>query len=158
LPWLLALLVLRVKSTHYPILKRFDSELIYDGGLFSVTIFCRYGGAYSTSSAEALLRSGRGCLNPLLYEVIHSPWRRGGPWLLIVAGRGLPSSWSLILGGDALRTPAMGGKDAQGHDCFLSFCSRVFCVKGMALSGWWFYPGNAMSKDHFYKMYSPRDK
>jgi hypothetical protein len=24
--------------------------------------------------------------------VIRSPWRRGGPWLQIVAGRGLPSS------------------------------------------------------------------
>jgi hypothetical protein len=76
--WLSALLVPWAKSPLYPIFKRFDSELIHDGGLFSVAIFCRYGGASSTSSEEALLRSGHGCSSPLLYEVIRSPWRRWG--------------------------------------------------------------------------------
>jgi hypothetical protein len=86
--WTLASLVPWVKYPFYPILKRFDSELIHDGSLFSVAIFCRYGGASSTSSVEALLRSGHGCSSPLLYEVIRSPWRRGGPWLQIVLERG----------------------------------------------------------------------
>jgi hypothetical protein len=52
----------------------------------------------------------------------------------------------------------MGGDDAQGHDCFLSFCSRVVFVKEMALSRWWFYLGTAVLKGRFCKMYSPRDK
>jgi hypothetical protein len=34
----------------------------------------------------------------------------GGPWLQIVAGKGLPSSWSLLLGGDTSRTPTMGAE------------------------------------------------
>jgi hypothetical protein len=40
-------------------------------------IFSRYGGVSSTSSGEAILRSGHGCSSPLLHEVIRSPWRRG---------------------------------------------------------------------------------
>jgi hypothetical protein len=52
----------------------------------------------------------------------------------------------------------MGGDDAQGHDCFLSLCSRVFCVKGLAFSGWWFYPETEVLKGRFCIMYSPRDK
>jgi hypothetical protein len=56
-----------------------------------------------------------------------------------VVGRGLPSSWPLLLGGDALRMPANGGDDTQGPVCFSSLCSRVFYVKEMALSvGWTF--------------------
>jgi hypothetical protein len=64
LPWLLALLVPWVKSPRYQIFERFDFELIHDGGIFSIAIFCQHGGASSTSSVEALLRSGHGVLEP----------------------------------------------------------------------------------------------
>jgi hypothetical protein len=75
--WTLASLVSWVKSPLYPILKRFDSELIHAGGICSIAIFCRYGGASSTSRWEAILRSDHGCSSSLLYEMIRSPWRRG---------------------------------------------------------------------------------
>jgi hypothetical protein len=110
------------------------SELIHDGGLLASTILCRHGGEISTSTTEALHRSSRGCSKPLSHEVTCSSWLGGGPRLRIHAGRGLPSRRPLLLGGDALRTPAIGGGDAQGRDCILSFSSRVFCVKIKTLS------------------------
>jgi hypothetical protein len=58
-----------------------------------------------------------------------SPWRLGVPWLRLIVGRGLPGSWPLLLGGDASRTPARGGRGAQGLDCKLSFSSRVLFIK-----------------------------
>jgi hypothetical protein len=75
-----------------------------------------------------------------------------------VVRRGLPSSWPLLLGGDALRTPAIGGDDAQGPDCFSSLCSRVFYVKEMALSVGWAFPRTALLQDYFCNLFSPRDQ
>jgi hypothetical protein len=154
--WAPASLVLCKKSPLYLVFKRFSSELIHAGGYSSVAIFCRHGGASSTSSGEAIFRSGRGCSIPLLHEVIRSPWRRGGPWLQIVAGRGLPSSWPSLLAGDASRTPAIGGDGAQGPICILSFCSRVLFVIETALSAVWAFPRTAMLQGRFYNLYSPR--
>jgi hypothetical protein len=74
-----------------------------------------------------------------------------------VIERGLPSSWPLLLGGDASRTPANGGDGAQGHVCFLSFCPRVFFVKERALFVGWASPKTALLQGRFCKLYSPRD-
>jgi hypothetical protein len=109
------------------------SELIIADAFIASVILCRQGGISSTSMLEACSRHCCGCSNSLRGEVIHSPHRREGPWWMSVVGRGLPSSWSLFLGGDASRTPVKGGDDAQGPDCFLSLCSKVFYVKEMAL-------------------------
>jgi hypothetical protein len=49
-------------------------------------------------------------------------------------GRGLPSSWPLILGGFIWRTPAKGDGEAQGLDCKLSYSSRVIFVKNKTFS------------------------
>jgi hypothetical protein len=133
-------------------------ELIIADAFIASVILCRQGGISSTSMLEACSRHCRGCSNSLRGEVIRSPHRSEGPWRMSVVGRGLSSSWSLLLGGDASRTPTMGGDGAQGHDCFLSFCSRVVFVKEMTLSGWWFYPGTVVLKGRFCKVYSPRDK
>jgi hypothetical protein len=75
-----------------------------------------------------------------------------------VIGRGLPSSWPLLLGGDALRTSASGGDDAQGPDCSSSLCSRVFFVKEMALSLGRAFPRAVLSQGCFCNLYSPRDQ
>jgi hypothetical protein len=87
-----ALLVLLKRSPLYLLIRRACSELILTDGYSAVTIFCRHGGVISTSSGEALIRSGHGCSNPFLHEVIRSPWRKGGLWLQIIAERGLPGS------------------------------------------------------------------
>jgi hypothetical protein len=130
-------------------------ELIIADAFFTSVILCRQGGICLTSMLEALVWHCRGCSNSPRNEVIRSPLRREGPRWLSVVGRGLPSSWPLLLGGDASRTPTNGGDDAQGHGCFLSFCSRVFHVKERALFVGWDSPGAAFLQGHFYKLYSP---
>jgi hypothetical protein len=135
----------------------FFELIIADAWIASVNL-CRQGGISSTSLLEACSWHCHGCSISLRGKVIRSPhWREGPQWLSIV-GRGLPSNWPLLLGGDASRMPAKGGDDAQGPACFLSLCSRVFFVKEIALSRWWFYRGTVVSKGHFCKMYSPCDK
>jgi hypothetical protein len=133
----------------------FFKLIIADAFIVSV-ILCRQGGNRSTSMWEAFSRHCRGCLNSLRDEVILSPHRSEGPWWMSVIGRGLPSSWPLLLGGDALRTPANGGEGAQGPDCFSSLCSRVFYVKEIALSVGWAFSRAALLQGCFYNLYSPR--
>jgi hypothetical protein len=108
--------------------------LIYVGGELASMTLCQHGGGFPTSREGALVRSSCGCSKLLGREVIHSPWFGGGPQLHIIAGRGLPSSRSLFLGGNAWRTPASGEEDAQRLICKIFFGSRVFCIKRMALS------------------------
>jgi hypothetical protein len=62
------------------------------------------------------------------------PWLRDGPWMRIIAGKGLPSSRLSFLGGDAWRMPTRSGRGAQGPDCMYLFYSRVICVRRNALS------------------------
>jgi hypothetical protein len=100
----------------------------------SFSAYYRHGGGFSTSREEAMLRSGHGSSRPIHHEVMHSPWRIGGPWLRFIAERGLSGYRPLLLGGDASRTPARGGGGAQGLDCNLTFGSRVLFVKRSALS------------------------
>jgi hypothetical protein len=133
-------------------------ELIITDAFIASVILCRQGGNSSASMLEACSRHCRGCLNSLRGKVIRSPHRREGPWWMSVVGRGLPSSWSLLLGGDASRTSAKGGDDAQGPDCFLSLCSWVFFCKEMALSVRWAFPRAALSHGCFCNLYSPRDQ
>jgi hypothetical protein len=145
-------------STEVQQLPGAGSELIIVNALFAAAILCRKGVNCSTSMLEAFSRHRRGCSSSLWGEVIRSPLWREGPWWLSVVGRGLPSSWPLLLGGDASRTLANGGDDDQGHDCLLSFCSRVLFVKEMILSVGWVYPEAALLQGHFCILYSPRDK
>jgi hypothetical protein len=51
-----------------------------------------------------------------------------------VVGRGLPSSWPLLLGGHASRTPAEGDREAKGLDRFSIFSFKVVLVKSLAFS------------------------
>jgi hypothetical protein len=51
-----------------------------------------------------------------------------------VVRRGLPSSWPLLLGGHALRTPAKGVREAKGLDRFSILCSKVVFVESLAFS------------------------
>jgi hypothetical protein len=133
-------------------------ELIIADAFIASLILCRQGGNSSTSMLEACSRHCRGCSNSLRGEVICSPHRREGPWWMSVVGRGLPSSWSLLLGGDASRTPMKGGDDAQGPDCFLSLCSWVFFVKEMTLSVGWAFPRVELSQGCFCNLYPPHDQ
>jgi hypothetical protein len=75
-----------------------------------------------------LVNPRRGCSKPLSCEVICSPQDGGGPRQRILVGRGLPSSWPLLLGGDAWGAPAIGGGGTQGPDRVSSFCLRVLIV------------------------------
>jgi hypothetical protein len=112
---------------------RSHPELIHVAGCCAAAI-CRRSGSASTSMSEALIRHRHGCSSPCRREVMRSPRRSGGPWWLLVVGRGLPSSRPLLLGGFAWRTPAKGDRDAQGLDCKLSYSSRVVFVKSKAFS------------------------
>jgi hypothetical protein len=108
-------------------------KLIYDRGFHASSICRSQGGMNSTSTVEAFhLRCG--CSKLSGHEVICSPWLESGPQRQINAGRRLPSNWPLFLGGDAWRTPAMCGGGTEGLDCFISFSSRVLCVKSKVLS------------------------
>jgi hypothetical protein len=108
--------------------------LINTDGFYAAANLCQNGSDITTSNGEAFLRPSRGCSNPLHHEVIHSPWRRGGLWLKIDAGRGLPSIWLLLLDGDASRTPACGGGSAKRPTCKNTFCSRMLFVIEAAVS------------------------
>jgi hypothetical protein len=83
----------------------------------------------STSMLKACSRHRYGCSNSLRDEVIRSPPRMEGPWWLSVIGRRLLSSWSLLLDGNASRTPAKGVRAIEGPDCFPFFYSKVVFVK-----------------------------
>jgi hypothetical protein len=109
-------------------------ELIHRAGCSATAILCQQGSMSSTFMMEALIRHRHGCSNPLRREVIRSPRRSGGPWWLLVVGRGLPSKRSLLLGGSAWRTPAKGDGGVLGLDCKFTFCSRMLSVKSAALS------------------------
>jgi hypothetical protein len=103
-------------------------ELNHAEGIHAAAIQGRQGGDSSTSRPEALHRLRRGCSKPLCHK-----WCRGGPWLRVFAGKGLPSNKSSFLGGE-WRTLASGGGGAQGPHCKIYFCSRVLFVKRKPLS------------------------
>jgi hypothetical protein len=90
--------------------------LIHAVGSRATAILRRQDVVFSTSIVEACLLR-RGCSRLSGHEVMRSPWLGSGPRRLRSVGRGLPSSWSLFLGGDASRTPVGSGGGAQGLVC-----------------------------------------
>jgi hypothetical protein len=112
----------------------YSSEINQAAGDLAVAIQGREDDNSTTSDEEAMARLRRGCSNLLSCEVICSPQDGGGPRLRVLVGRGLPSSWPLFLGGDALRTPATCDGGTRGLNCFFIFSSRVFYVNKQALS------------------------
>jgi hypothetical protein len=108
-------------------------ELIHDRGILASTIWCRQGGAYSTSIAEAL-RFCCGSSTSQRHQVIRSRWLGDGRRQRIHAGREPSSCLLSILGGDAWRTPASSGGDTCGLDCFDSVSCKVFFVNCNPLS------------------------
>lgn len=97
-------------------------------------------GGQSTTSDRRLLSvicwssTPRGC------QVVRPRKSQGSQRRRSLAGRGRSSALVLLLGGNALRTPAAGGRDAHGLDCFFNFLARVFLVKVQALSSnTWFF-------------------
>jgi hypothetical protein len=110
-----------------------STELINVDGFDATANLCRHGGRNSTYRRKALLRSGHGCSRPIRHEVMCSPWRFGGPWLRFITGRGPLSSWLLLLGCDASRTPASGGGGARDSFCKLLSSSKVLFVKKIGL-------------------------
>jgi hypothetical protein len=96
---------------------------------FDAVIFGRCGGPISTSIMEASLSSAAEARRSLATKWFRPRWLDDGRWQKICAGRE-PSSFLLqFLGGDARRTPAVGGGETLGLDCFLVHLCRVFFVK-----------------------------
>jgi hypothetical protein len=73
-----------------------DLELKQARGCCAAAIFCQFGGRSSTSGVEAISQPGHGSSKPALCEVMRSPRKAGGPWLRLIAGRGLPSLQVLV--------------------------------------------------------------
>jgi hypothetical protein len=74
------------------------------------------------------------------YQVVRPRWLQGVQQRRIFAGLGCSGICALFLGGDAWRTPATCGGDAQGLDCVFIFSSRVFSERWQALSSnYWFF-------------------
>jgi hypothetical protein len=92
-------------------------------------IFGRYGGPNLTSIVEASLSSAAEARRRLATKWFRPRWLDDGRWQEICAGRE-PSSFLLsFLGGDAWRTPVVGGGGTLVSDCFLVHLCRVFFVK-----------------------------
>jgi hypothetical protein len=86
-------------------------------------IFGRKGGPISTSMA-ALQRP----------QVVRPRWCGGDQRCWHFVGAGHTSKLPSDLGGDAWRSPAIGGGDTRVLDCFFIFLGRVFFVRLEALS------------------------
>lgn len=134
----------------------YDDELNHAGGKLATAIFCRHGGESLTSDEEALLRIRHWSSTLLRHQVVRPRWQGGGQWTRFFAGRGRSSTLPLILGGDALRTPATCGGDTQELDCFFFFSVRVFFVIIEALSSNFKFLVRVLSKGLLCKMYLPR--
>jgi hypothetical protein len=130
-------------------------ELIHDRGKLASTILCRQGSAISNSSEEAWIRFCCGCSKSLSHEVMRSPWLRDGPWLRIIAGKGLLSNRLWFLGGEAWRTPTKSGGGAQGLLCMNLLCLGVLFVKRKDLSLDRRFPRACVEKGLFCNLYLP---
>jgi hypothetical protein len=115
---------LRIASS-FSLQGRFFVELNHVGGIHAPVIFCRQGGMSSTSMMEALRIRRWSSMLPRRQVV--RPRRLGGSQRLwFYVGRRPSSALPLLLGGNALRTPAFGGGDARGLDCFASLVPGCF--------------------------------
>lgn len=110
-------------------------------GLLASAIHGRHGGLESTTSDLEALQlpscwsSARCCC-----QVVRPRWLHGVQQRRIFAGLGRSVICALFLGGNAWRTLATRGGDAQGLDCVFIFSPRVFSVRWQALSSnFWFF-------------------
>jgi hypothetical protein len=103
-------------------------ELNHTRAIWAPVIFCRQGGAITTSNTEAFFESAAGARCLLFIK-----WFVPGDQK-VTSGFDSSSKMELssillrFLGADALRTPATGGGGTQGPDCCSTFCPRVFSV------------------------------
>jgi hypothetical protein len=102
-------------------------------------IFCRQGGESSTSTAEAFLDATAGARRLLFIKWCVPGDLKATSGFVSSSDMELSSILLWILGGDALRTPAIGGGGTQGPDCVFYFSPRVFSVNLEGLSSnFWF--------------------
>jgi hypothetical protein len=94
--------------------------------MLAAVIYGRQGGPFSTSSLEALIGffcwSSTGSFLQVVCPRSQLNGRRQGS----IAGVGLSSAQLSGLGGDASRSPAVGGGGTRALDCFSSLGARVF--------------------------------
>jgi hypothetical protein len=104
--------------------------------------------------AEALLV---GCWSstPLGSQVVRPRLSGGSQGLDLGAGEEHSSILRSELGGDAWSSPAVGGRDALGPDCFSHLLVRVFFVKWEAPSSNFRFLRARDVKGLFCKMYLP---
>jgi hypothetical protein len=104
-------------------------------------IFCRHGGDTSTSTAEAFIDAAAGARRLLFIK-----WSVPGD-LKVTSGIVFSSEMELsstllrILGGDAMRAPAIGGGGIQGPDRVFFFSPRVLSVnlEGLSSNIWFLW-------------------
>ena len=123
--------------------------------MFAAAIFGRHGGPSSTSVLEAYLTL---CWSSAARrrQVVRPRRPQAGRWQRFIAGGERLSIPLSDLGvHSTLRSPAVGGGDAQGLDCFSSFSSRVFSVRVEALSSNIRFVRASVVKGPLYKMYPP---
>jgi hypothetical protein len=116
--------------------RRFVIDLsIQARGSAASAIFGRYGGQQSTTSRKEALLHPRGWSSASCrHQVVRPRWCPGVRRRRIYAGKGCSGVCAQFLGGDAMRTPASGGRGFQGPDCFSIFSPRVVFAFWQALS------------------------
>jgi hypothetical protein len=107
--------------------------------MLAAVIYGRQGGPFSTSSLEALIGFFCWSSTGSFLQVVCPRSQLNGRRQESIAGVGLSSAQLSDLGGDALRSPAVGGGGTRALDCFSSLGARVFFVITRALSSnFWF--------------------
>jgi hypothetical protein len=132
------------------------SRAEHAAGSLAAAILGRQGGPSSTSCVEALQRILSRSSSPSRSQVV-CPRRRAGDrrQRCFFAGRGYSSYLPQVLGGDALRTPALCGRGTKGPDCTSFLYSGVFIVIWEALSSNYLVLCTSVVKELFCKMYLP---
>jgi hypothetical protein len=107
--------------------------------ILAAVISGRQGGPFSTSSLEALFGFYCWSSTRSFLQVVCPRSQLNGRRQESIAGVGLSSAQLSDLGGDALRSLAVGGGGTRALDCFSSLGARVFFVITRALSSnFWF--------------------
>jgi hypothetical protein len=132
-------------------LPRANHVVPYNG----TAIFCRTSGPSSTSKMEVPRCSVRRSSSSLHRQVVRPRRRRSGHRIINVAGSMLSSVLASHLDGNVSRSPATGGGDVQGPNCFFSFCLRVFYAILEGLSSNSGLSVQKMLEDLFVNLYPP---
>ena len=123
---------------------------------FASAIFGRHGGL-SYSSFVEVNRILRRSLASRGNQVVRPRLLRVRRWQGFFAGREHPSATLSDLGAyGSWRSPANGGMEELGLDCFSIFSPRVFYVKPMALSSNTWLCSVSVVKGPMWKLYLPR--